>query len=225
MKTISVLINARLQSSRIPQKLVRPFASTNLISIALEKIEQMGFFKHRYLAVAEEELKRFVSGYPHVELLERSLESVKPGYGNHKVIYEHYSWIDSDYIFWLNPCHPLLSIETVKSAVDIFQDTDHNSYTAVVPTREWLFDEAGHPVTHTSGSTLSTAHSARFFKATHSFHIINKDYFLRTYQYWTMTQNDPYLIAVPASENFDCDTPVQFQTAEAVYKSRSCQTS
>ncbi len=220
MKTISVMINARLQSSRISNKLMRPFAGSTLIEIALEKLNKMDFFTHRYLAAADEELKNLLPAYSNVELLERTPESVKPGYGNHKVIYDHYARVDSDYIFWLNPCHPMLSIETVRMAVETFQKSDFNSFTAVVQTRDWIFDEEGAPITNTLSSMLSTSSSRKFFKASHSFHIINKSYFLQNYQYWTMAKNDPALIQVPEAENFDCDTDVQFETAEAVYSRR-----
>jgi CMP-N-acetylneuraminic acid synthetase len=221
MKTVSVVINARLHSSRLSRKLLRPFAGTTLIEIALEKINRMSFFDHRYLAVAEEELKRLAAAYPNVDLLGRSMEAVKPGYGDHKVIYEHYAWIDSDYIFWLNPCHPLLTIETVKKALDVFHETNCNSYTAVVPAREWLFDKDGNPVTNTAANMLSTAHSREFYKVSHSFHIFRKEFFLQHHQVWTMTKNDPYLVEIPESENFDADTLVQFETAEAVYLHRN----
>jgi CMP-N-acetylneuraminic acid synthetase len=221
MRTISLVINARLQSSRLPRKLLRPFAETTLIEIALKKINNMDFFEQRYFAVAEEELKQLVMNYPNVKLLERSLESVKPGYGEHKVIYEHYAWIESDFIFWFNPCHPLLSMETVARAVKIFKGTQYNSYTAVVPTREWLFDEEGNPLTNTNAATLSTGHTRQFYKVTHSFHIFNKAFFLKQHQVWTMTKNDPYLVEIPESEDFDADTPVQFETAEAVYLHRN----
>jgi CMP-N-acetylneuraminic acid synthetase len=220
MKTISVVINARLHSSRLPRKLLRPFAGTTLIEIALSKINQMDFFDHRYFAVAEDEFKQLTPKYLGVELLERSMESVKPGYGHHKVIYEHYSLIESDFIFWLNPCHPFLSIDTVAQAVDIFHRTMHNSYTAVVSAREWLFDHQGMPITNTEADSLSTGHSRQFYKVTHSFHIFNKAFFLKHHQVWTMTKNDPYLVEIPESENFDADTILQFETAEAVYLHR-----
>jgi spore coat polysaccharide biosynthesis protein SpsF len=220
MKTISVVINARLKSSRLPRKLLRPFGGTTLIEIALEKINKMDFFKHRYLAAAEDELQQFVSKHQNVELLKRTPESVLPGYGDHKVIYAHYEKIDSDYIFWLNPCHPLLSIETVEKAYQIFIESDFNSYTSVVQTSEWLFDKKGNPITNKDGTMLSTAHSNKFFKATHSFHIFNKGFFLENYQVWTKTKNDPHLIEITEEENFDADTPVQFETAEAVFSKR-----
>ena len=220
MRTISLLINARRQSSRMPSKLLRPFAGTTLINIALQKVNQMDFFDHRYLGVAEEEFRSLLRSYPNVEVLRRSPEAVMPGYGDHRIIYAHYSYIESDYIFWLNPCHPLLTIETVKQAVEKFHRTNFNSYTSVVQTRDWVFDDDGNPMTNTSPAMLSTSHSKKFFKATHSFHIICKEYFLNHWQYWTMTAHDPHLIEIPEEENFDCDTPVQFETAEAVYKGR-----
>ena len=114
----------------------------------------------------------------------------------------------------------MLSIETVKQAVEVFHKTNFNSYTAVVQTRDWVFDERGNPITNKISSMLSTSMSEKFFKASHSFHIINKTYFLTNHQYWTMTKDDPHLIEIPDSENYDCDTPVQFETAEAVFKSR-----
>lgn len=220
MKTISAVINARLQSTRLPRKLLRPFAGSTLIEIALAKLDQMDFFDHRYFGVAEDELIQLAPDYQHITLLQRTPEAVKPGYGNHKVIYAHYESIESDYIFWLNPCHPLLTVDTVRKAFDTFQSTQHNSYTAVVPSQEWLFDNDGNPVTHTSGNVVSTAHSSSFMKATHSFHIFNKAYFLKTNQVWTLTRDDPHLVEIPDSENFDADTAVQFETAEAVYLHR-----
>ena len=220
-KTISVLINARLQSTRISNKLVRPFAGTSLIDIALGKLDVMNFFAHRYLCVAEEPLRTLGKKYQNIEILDRDLDAVKPGYGNHKIIYAHYGRVESDFIFWLNPCHPLLSIDTVKRAVETFHNTDFNSYTAVVSTKEWLFDINGNPVTNEDHSTLSTNHSPEFYKATHSFHIFNKAFFLKRFNVWAMERDDPYLVKIPEEENFDCDTPVQFETAQAVYKIRA----
>ena len=220
MRTISVLINARLGSSRVSRKLVRPFAGRTLIEIALEKIDRMGFLEHRYFGVAEEELAKFASALLNVELLKRSPESVRPGYGDHNVIFAHYRFIESDFIFWLNPCHSLLSIDTVKRAVDHFRKTDFNSYTSVVPTKDWIFDGAGRAVTNTSASMLSTNHSPKYSKVAHSFHIFSKDYFLKTNNCWSLTKDDPHLIEIPEDENFDVDTPTQFETAQAVYRAR-----
>lgn len=217
MTTISVLINARTRSSRLPRKLVLPFAGSTLIDIALDKLNRMDFFAHRYFAVAEEELKIRVPRYENVELLVRDPDAVNPGYNDHRKVFAHYERIDSDYILWLNPCHPLLSLDTLRAAVDRVLETGHNSYTSVIPTTDWIFDETGEPITNTQAAMLSSAHSKRFFKVAHAFHVINKRFFLKYYQYWTLTRNDPALIEIPAGESYDVNDEMEFHLAEAAY--------
>lgn len=217
MTTISVLINARTKSSRLPRKLVLPFAGTTLIDIALEKLDRMDFFSNRYFAVAERELREKAVVYPNVEILDRDADAVQPGYNDHRKVFAHYARVESDYIMWLNPCHPLLSLDTLRRAVDHVLATKHNSYTSVIPTTDWIFDDQGNPVTNTSASTLSSAHSRKFFKVAHAFHVIRKVFFLKEYQYWTLTKNDPALIEIPVGESYDVNDELEFEIAKAAY--------
>jgi CMP-N-acetylneuraminic acid synthetase len=217
MTTVSVLINARLKSTRLPRKLVLPFAGSTLIDIALEKLDRMDFFAHRYFAAAEEELIARAVDYPNVELLRRDPAAVAPGYHDHKTIYAHYALIESDYIMWLNPCHPLLTADTLRKAMDDVVKTGHNSYTSVIPTTDWIFDETGAPVTHKQANVVSTAHSKKFFKVAHAFHVFRKAFFMKDYQLWTMTPNDPALIEIPEEQSYDVNTDLEFRVAEAAY--------
>lgn len=218
MSTLSVLINARTKSSRLPRKLVLPFAGSTLIDIALEKLDRMDFFAHRYFAVAEPELREKAVGYRNVEILDRDPDAVQPGYNDHHKVFAHYARVESDYIMWLNPCHPLLSLDTLRRAVDHVLATRHNSYTSVIPTTDWIFDEQGNAVTNTRATMLSTAHSQKFLKVAHAFHVIRKGFFLKDYQYWTLTRNDPALIEIPEEESYDVNTAMEFEIAEAAYR-------
>ena len=101
MKSISVVTNARLGSTRVPQKLMRPFADSSLIEIALSKLDKMDFFEHRYLAVAEKELVELGRKYPNVEVLERHTAAVKKGVNPLTVTFEHFLRVPSDYILSL----------------------------------------------------------------------------------------------------------------------------
>ncbi|MDD3288839.1 MAG: hypothetical protein PHX43_07555, partial [Alphaproteobacteria bacterium] len=131
VKSVSVVTNARLQSTRVPQKLMKKFADKSLIEIALEKLNQMDFFEHRFLAVAEPELIEVGKRYPNVEILRRSPNAVQRGVNPLTVTFAHYLEVPSDYIFVFNPCLPCIRVETIKKAFDYFQETDFNSYTAV----------------------------------------------------------------------------------------------
>lgn len=219
MTTISAVINARTTSSRLPRKLVLPFAGTTLIDIALDNLARMDFLAHRYFAVAEEELANRVTSYDNIELLQRDPDAIKPGYNDHRKVFAHYERIESDYIIWLNACSPLLHVDTVRRAAEHVIETRHNSYTSVIPTTDWIFDSEGNPVTNTQAQMLSTNHTRVFYKVAHAFHVINKAFFLENYQYWTLTRNDPALIEIPEEQSYDVNTEIEFRVAEEAYKS------
>lgn len=218
MTTISVLVNARTKSSRLPRKLVLPFAGTTLIDVALEKLDRMDFFAHRYFAVAEPELRGKAARYTNIEILDREADAVLPGYNDHRKVFAHYARVESDYIMWLNPCHPLLSLDTLRRAVDHVLSTRLNSYTSVIPTTDWIFDGQGNALTNTQATMLSTAHSQQFYKVAHAFHVIRKEFFLKEFQYWTLTHEDPALIEIPEGESYDVNTSMEFDIAEMAYE-------
>jgi CMP-N-acetylneuraminic acid synthetase len=220
MATIAVLVNARVKSSRLPRKLLLPFAGTTLIDITLEKLDRMDFFAHRYLGIAEEELLAKATPYRNIEILKRNEDAVAPGYNDHRKVYSHYRDVDADYIFWLNACHPLLSIETVRRCYDEVLKTQKNSYTSVVPTTDWIFDEIGNPITNTKPSMLSTAHSPKFFRVAHAFHVFRKDFFLKDYVPWTLTPGDPALVEIPQEESYDVNDQFEFDIAEGAYRKK-----
>jgi CMP-N-acetylneuraminic acid synthetase len=220
MKTISVVINARLGSSRVKNKLMRPFGDSSLIEIALAKLATLDFFEHRFLAVAEPELAALAAPYPSVRILKRSPAAVKPGVNPQPVTFAHYREVPSDYIFVMNPCLPFLSPETIKRAFDYFQQTQHPSYTSAIQTRDWIFDDEGRALTNSDPSNVTTNLGKAFFKAAHAFHIVDKAFFLAHGYHWTFQKNDPHLIEIPEAESIDVDTEIEFDFARFVYDKR-----
>jgi CMP-N-acetylneuraminic acid synthetase len=220
VKPICAIINARLGSSRTKNKMTRPFGGSTLLEIALEKLNRLDFFDRRFLAVAEEELKALARNCKNVEILERSPEAVAPGPHPPLVTFEHYLRTPTRYIFVLNACAAFLSLATLRKAFDFFQATDHPSYMAAVPTREWIFDAAGRPLTHKDPSALqNTSHGAVFYRAAHSFYIIDRERFARTEgTLWLLQPGDPCLVEIPPGEAHDVDTEEQFEFASYWYK-------
>ena len=218
MVTISALINARTTSSRLPRKLVLPFSNSTLIDIALKKLNGLDFFDNLYFGAAEDELIDKALPLRNIQILRRDPAAIKPGYNSHSVVFAHYKLVQSDYIMWINPCHPLLSYSTLRTAVQRVKESQHNSYTSVVPTTDWIFTDSGTPVTNTSSTTLSSGHSESYYKVAHAFHVIRKEFFLQNYQYWSLGLNDPSLITIPEEENFDVNTPLEFSIAESAYR-------
>lgn len=217
MRSISIVINARLQSTRVPNKLIRPFSGSTLIEIALKKLNEMDFFEHRFLGVADQELKIKAQNFQNIQILDRDINSVKSGVNPPNVSFAHYLKIPSDYIFILNPCQPALSIKTVKKAYDYFQKTKYLSYTSAVETRDWIFDDNGNSLTNKDTNNYSTNKGKVFYKAAHSFHIVSKDFFKKNGYHWSFTSDDPHLITVPIEETVDVDTELDFKIAELYY--------
>jgi CMP-N-acetylneuraminic acid synthetase len=220
MKSISAVINARTQSTRVPNKLMRDFYNTTLIDIALNKLNNMDFFENRFLAVAEQELIDVGKKYDNVKVLKRNLDAVKRGVNPLNVTFEHYLNVPSDYIFVFNPCLPFIDISTIKMAFDYFQNTDFNSYTAVVPTGDWIFDSNGLALTIKDPNNVTTNKDVSFFKGCHAFHIINKEFFRNNKILWTFEKNDPHTITIPIDQAVDVDTLDEFELAELKYKKK-----
>jgi len=220
MKEISIVINARLSSSRVPNKLLRPFANTTLFEIALRKISNIKFARNIYAGLGDSELIKIAQNYPKVKVLRRDSAATSKGTHPQVVTFAHYRYVESDYIFIINPCQPLLSIKTIENAFQVFQSTDFTSYTAAVPTGDWIFDAEGNPVTNKDKTNVTTNKDITFLKASHSFHIIQRDTFLRNGFHWKFEKRDPALILVPKDEIYDVDEENEFLITEFMYKKK-----
>ena len=221
MKKISAVINARLNSSRMKSKMIRPFHDTDLLEIALEKMNQLSYFDHRYIAVAEDSLVEKASKYNNIEVLTRSSNSVEFGPHHPMTTFEHYLRIPTEYFFVINSCAAFLSPDSIKRAFDIFQETNYRSYISAVETRDWVFNSKGEALTHKNPDTLqNTSDGDIYLRATHAFYIANRDYFAQNDgKLWNLKVNDPCLIKMPVEESFDVDTELDFKVSELIYKS------
>jgi len=220
MKTISAVINARLESSRVPGKLVRPFGGTTLLEIALGKLNRADFFERRYLGVAEHELKRLAVPFENIEILNRDVAAVRKGVNPPEVTFAHYLKVPSEYIFVFNPCLPFITVDTLERAVEYFQATSFPSYTSGVPTRDWIFDDEGRALTNSDPRNVTTNVGKVFYKAAHAFHIVNKSFFEKHGYFWNFNPHDPHVIIIPEEETIDVDSEIEFAFAEFCYLRR-----
>ncbi len=199
--------------------MIRPYCGTDLLEIALDKLNQLDFFSHRFLAVAESELACKVEKYPNIQVLKRKPEAVAPGPHHPMLTFEHYLRIPTEWFFVINPCAAFLTPGTIRRAFDVFQQTNYRSYIAVEQTRDWIFSTAGDALTHRNATTFqNTSDGDYFLRATHAFYIANRDYFSsHSGQLWTLQREDPYLIPMPTEEAIDVDTDLDFEISEYLY--------
>ena len=143
MKTIAGIIHARKQSTRCPNKHLRPLGNTTLIDIALDKLSKLDL-DEKYLAVYDQELKdKVIDG---VKILHREYESVAPGNAPHNIMYKHLENVKSDYIVNLNPCQPFLKVDKLQQIITLFKYSNFDSMITAKQERNFYWDDDKNPI-------------------------------------------------------------------------------
>ena len=215
--SFTAMVMARTNSTRAPNKNLRPFGETTLVDIALDKLNRLDSVQDRVFAVAEDILAERCENYPNVRVLRRSKESIAKGNAPLRVRFAHYAEIKTDYCIFINPGHPFLSLSTIEMAIDQVRRTRFSSYTSVIPSTERVFNADGDPITHKDPQKTSTTEGEKRFKMAHAMHFISPEVFRQTGTLWTMTRNDPALIHIPEDQALDVDTELDFTLAHLYY--------
>ena len=117
----------------MPGKMIRPFAGTNLVQILLEKLVSCDTLSQDkiYLSACEKEIID-IGNAVGVNIYHRDPESIKEDNRNDPIKHMRnvYSWVydlDDEFFMMINPCNPLLSIDSIERAIERFNDTDVHS--------------------------------------------------------------------------------------------------
>ena len=219
MKTLAVVIHARLESTRCPNKHLRDLGDGNtLIDIALKNISKFTNVEEKYLAVYDQELKdRIIDG---VEILHREYDSVSKGNAPLGVFYRHLKDVKSDYIVMFNPCQPFLKVEKLQKMIDWFKLCEYESAMSVHQVRNFFWDKDLNAVNFFDKDRLSTTDGPYLYAATHSLVCYRKDYMLNEHNYFPATKDNPrpYVVDFDEIELLDVDTEEDLEIVKRVYE-------
>jgi len=216
MKTIAGIIHARKDSTRCPNKHLRPLGNTTLIDIALDKLSKLDL-DEKYLAVYDQELKdKVIDG---VKILHREYESVAPGNAPHNIMYKHLENVKSDYIVNLNPCQPFLKVDKLQQIITLFKYSNFDSMITAKQERNFYWDDDKNPINFKPNDRLSTTTGPWINVATHSLVIYKKQYMLENWELFPNTKHNPYPFVIDWSEKelLDVDTETDFKIVESYY--------
>jgi len=220
---IAVMVQARLNSHRVPGKMIRPFADSNLFGIILDKLLESKIIpRHNiYGSVYEQELideldKRELN-YWH-----RSKESANED-DDIKLIYE---WHDKlfakyKYVILISGCNPLLKVETIDKFVEQFVEQPEEHLFAVVKKQNYYWDQDGKMITNwPEGQKIMNTKSNfnPIFEAGHclygsSLELISQERFMVDFK-----KDFLKLFEIHELEAFDIDYEWQFNIGEGLYK-------
>jgi CMP-N-acetylneuraminic acid synthetase len=220
IKDILFITQARLESQRVPKKMIRPFCGSNLLEILIDKIKTSNVIpiQNFYLSVCDEELVNIAKNNG-VKYFQRSRESALAE-NSVPLIYEWHDKLDYKYICLLSACNPLLKIETIDSFVREYMDSDKDGMFGVIAKKQYFWDEDRNMVSHwpEGQKIMNTKTMTTTYEAAHCLYSSRMDIIKDGYWMDNNLPPRPELFVIENElEVFDIDYEWQFQAAEKLY--------
>lgn len=221
IKDILFIIQARLASERVPNKMLKPFAGSNLFEIAINKILSSKIIpkENFYLSIYEDKLKKIANKY-NLNIYSRSYESAHND-NDLKIIYEWHNKLKFKYVIKINACSPFLKIETIDSFVKKFISQSKESLFGVIKTNDYYWNEAGSLITEwpESQTIMNTKAVGITYKAAHTLYasrmdLIKNNMFMGDFQ----KPGDISIFSMDEMECFDIDYEWQFNLGENLWE-------
>jgi CMP-N-acetylneuraminic acid synthetase len=223
LEDICVVVQARLGSQRVPQKMIREFAGSTLMDICLEKLSNSNFIpnKNIYSSVYEQELVDICKKYP-TEIFYRSEESANSEGTPMTQMYEWWNKLPFKYCVLVNACAPMLKTETVEEFVKHYMKTDSDGLFGVIEKKNYYWDQDYKLVTPwpENQAVMNTKFVGKTYEAAHCLYAgsldkIGDGIWMGDF----MKPGDIELFAMEEKEVFDIDYEWQFGYYESLYNS------
>jgi len=218
---VSLIINARVKSTRIKNKLLRPFSNDGkcLLEIALDRLASIEGQQTYLAAVDDEIIDLYESRYSEsIELLERDAESVVPGILPYNVSFKHYNKVTTPYVMPINPCFPFAQSSTYIDAIRYFNDNPQFKTTTSLKRSRNLFFDMNMNMVNGKSEVINTQGDRFVYEMAHMFHIFHVDSFMETGEFWDYSEGNPsYYIVDNDIECIDIDEPLDFIMAQQLY--------
>jgi len=222
IKDIAVVIQARLSSARIPQKMIKPFAGTTLLDISLNKIKECKSFEPEsfWLSVNEPELVSIGKSHG-VNIFHRSEASAN---SEGTPLTEMYEWWDKlsphKYCVLINACAPMLTSETIDNFIEAYMKTDSDGLFGVIEKKNYFWDTNNKLITKwTAGEAcMNTKTVDATYEAAHCLYAGRLDKIKDGI--WMgdfLKPGDLELFSMKEEEVLDIDYPWEFTAYESVY--------
>mgnify|MGYP003117494794 CR=1 FL=1 len=219
---VCILVQARLGSTRVPGKMLRPFAGTTLVDILFNKLKSSKVIpkENIYFSVYEDELKEV--GKKHgINIFDRSEKSAFSEGNPLSEIYEWYDKLPFKYVVLISACNPLLKIETMDSFVESFLNSDKEGGFAVFEKKTYYWDKNGKSITDWGElPIMNTKFVDPIYEAAHCLYASRMDVIGDGYWMDTKSPPEPELFKMGELEAFDIDYEWQFKLGEILFREK-----
>ena len=220
MKDISIVVQSRLGSQRVPNKMLKPFAGTTLVDILLDKLTNLTSINYSkvYFCAHEQELLDVASNYP-INTIKRSKESANEE-KDIKILYEWAKEIPTEYIVMISACNPLLKISTIDQFIHQFQNSNKEGAISVYESKNYFWNSKGKMLNQwpEGFTSMNTKFVEPTKIAAHCMYGSRVDIIKEGNWVTNKLPYEPELISMPEIEAFDIDEPWQFDVANVLYE-------
>jgi len=218
-KDISVVIQARLGSQRVPRKMLRLFAGTTLVDILLKKVSNLKSINSNqvYFCAHEDELLEVASKYP-INTIKRSNESANEE-KDIKVLFEWYKQIPTNYLVMISACNPLLQTETIDKFIQQYSTSAKEGAISVYESKNYFWDKEGKMLNKWPDgfTSMNTKFVEPTKVAAHCMYGSRVNIIEKGGWVTNKLPYEPELISMPEFEAFDIDYEWQFEVAQQMY--------
>lgn len=220
---------ARENSTRVPQKMIRPFGDTTLFDLYINKFKTISSISNPFSRIVIGINKNDTVLYDKtkqsdLEIIERDDISIAKDIHGLKSTHNFLKDINEDYIMTVNACFPFLRINTILEIASFFiESKDIESLTCVRKRYNHFWDSiTNKPINNKNPKCISTTTVPPILENVNHILIYKKDHIFKRNACWGYTKNDPYIYIIPESmECLDIDTMLDFKICEALYVSRN----
>jgi spore coat polysaccharide biosynthesis protein SpsF (cytidylyltransferase family) len=144
IQDILFVVQARLASTRCPEKVIRPFAGTTITNIALNKFKRSKAPNENiYFSAYEEKLKN-IGLSEGVKIFDRSKKSANwDGGKDLREIFEWWNVLPFKYVVTINACTPMLKVETINKFIDKYVNIENDAMFGVVRKKNYVWNTSG----------------------------------------------------------------------------------
>ena len=214
LNDIVFIVQARLNSERAPNKMLRPFAGTSLFDICLKKIKNTKIPLENFRASVYEQELIDVCNKNGLKYFFRSKESANNDTSLQK-IYEWHDKLNYKYAVIINACNLFLKPETINAFIDEYISNPYDGLFGVMPKKQYYWNESGSLITKwpTGNNIMNTKAVEQVYEAGHVMYAgkmdrIKEGVWMGKPPY---SNNNPKLFEVSEFECLDIDYEWQFE--------------
>ena len=222
LNNICFIMQARLSSQRLPRKMIKEFAGTNLVDIACKKIKESSIIpkENFFFSAYEPEIIDIVKAN-NLQIFYRSKKSAFSE-GPMQEVMEYHDKLPYKYSVVISACCPLLKIETIDAFINSYLQSPFDGQFSVISKKNyfWNIDKEMITTWPDKADVLNTKLVQKTYEAAHCLYAGRLDTIKDGI--WMakppFKKNSPALFEVPEFEIFDIDYPWQFVIAEELFK-------